>query len=982
MAIVKRDQIIQEAEKLAGRGKLDAAIKEYRRALDLVPSDTNTLNRLGDLLVKANRIPEAIEAYEKIAEHFSKDGFFLKAIAIYKKVNRLDPQRVEIYEQLADLYFKQGLAVEGRQQLLTLADWFLRSKQHAEAVRVFRRLVELEPSNLQARAKLVDLFVQLEDKENVAEEIATFGRLLLGRGMLDEAAKLYHRAVDLVPDRLNLVGPCLEAMVSVGRTTQAAELADRVLAAHPTPDVELAQSIARVKMEAGDLTHARRLVEAVLSEAGEKTAVIQLYGDLMLRVGDVAEAKEHMLPVVNRLFEAGDRDRASALVKRLLRSAPGDLQVLEQAIRVISRREDPDMAATLEAALADALLREGRREEATELYGRLSREDPQNNLFRQRLRELGSQPEAARVQAPPAESAVPDAEVGPVDDPASGGLFELEDGAARDDAELEFVEVEIPGDASEDGVAIVEPAGTPPAAPVLTFPPASTATPVTDKVPEIRDEAAPESVAPPGDGEELVTEALVFIKYGLTDKAVTHLHRVLAMSPDHAKAKEMLASLGVASDSAEEPIESPAKEVAPAEFESPRAEPPPEPPPAQVADDQPEPEAPAPPPSTPVPPTPPPTPQATPPSSPRSASSSSSFQLNELEAMLGVGKSRPRAKPPVVEPEPQEDQLGFDPASVLSVPEVEPEAFSWSVDGEDSQPPEEQVEGASSPLVEVPTGEEMFAEPETAQEFEPEAEEVELLQPAEELDVGAMLAGPGLEQLGEVDLFLQQGLLDDAAQGLEKLQEGFPGHPDVMSRMAVLKAKGWEEPSAGTGEATAEELFSEEEQFFDLAAELERELAEDEMVAEAAGSSEAAEESIEDLFKEFQRGVAEQIGEEDHDTHFNLGLAYREMGLLDEAIGEFQLASKSPQLFVECASMIAACYVDRGLPDAAAEWYQRALAAPEVNPEAEVGLRYELARSQEMAGNATAALGHYAEVLAMNPAFRDVVDRVSRLRSN
>ncbi|HPS78618.1 MAG TPA: tetratricopeptide repeat protein, partial [Thermoanaerobaculaceae bacterium] len=170
MATVKREQILQEAEKLAARGKLDAAIKEYRRALEHAPNDTNTLNRLGDILVRVNRIDEAIDVYQQIAEHFAQDGFFLKAIAIFKKVNRLDPQRTGTYERLADLYFKQGLVVEGRQQLITLADWFLRSKNLEQAVRIFRRLTELEPSNVQARAKLVDLLVQAGDPQAATTE--------------------------------------------------------------------------------------------------------------------------------------------------------------------------------------------------------------------------------------------------------------------------------------------------------------------------------------------------------------------------------------------------------------------------------------------------------------------------------------------------------------------------------------------------------------------------------------------------------------------------------------------------------------------------------------------------------------------------------------------------------------------------------------------------------------------------------------------
>jgi pilus assembly protein FimV len=249
------------------------------------------------------------------------------------------------------------------------------------------------------------------------------------------------------------------------------------------------------------------------------------------------------------------------------------------------------------------------------------------------------------------------------------------------------------------------------------------------------------------------------------------------------------------------------------------------------------------------------------------------------------------------------------------------------------------------------------------------------------LEVSGMLGGPADDVLREIDFFIEQGLLDEAARQLGKLREQFPDHGEVKSRQALLKARGWEEgalPKAA--EDSAAELFSEEEQFFDLAAELEKELAEDELVAEARGAEQSGEVSIEELFKEFQRGVAEQIHEEDYDTHFNLGLAYREMGLLDEAIGEFQLAAKSGPLFIEAASMIGASYLDKGLPEQAAEWFSRALTAPDIPAEAELGLKYELGRAQEAAGNLSGALSNFAEVLALNPGFRDVVERVSRLQ--
>ncbi|HVN76274.1 MAG TPA: tetratricopeptide repeat protein [Thermoanaerobaculaceae bacterium] len=980
MASSKRDQIIQEAEKLAARGKLDAAIKEYKRAVDQVPSDTNALNRLGDLLVRVARIPEAIEVYQRIAEHFAQDGFFLKSIAIYKKVNRLDPRRTETYERLADLYFKQGLIVEGRQQLVTLADWFLRSKQPQEAVRVYRRLVELEPSNFQARAKLVDLSVQLGDIATVASEIDTLGRSLLSRGMLDEALKLYYRALDLGPEQADFVAPCIDALVNAGRQAQAAELAKKALAA-TKGGLELERAAAKALAEAGEAAEARRLAEGLVAKAGDRTEIIQLYGDVMIRSADPAEAMGQLLPTVDRLLKVRDVARAATLVKKLMNAVPGDPQVLERAQKVFEQLDDADMVLNIETALADAYLREGRRNEAIPLYRRLAAVAPSNPLYAQRLAELG-----VAVPAPPAAHPAP-APAAPAPPP---------------EEEVEFVDVEF-----GSGVG-ARPAPPPPVAPAPRRPPEP-----PEERPR-RDAGLTEPSLSPTNAEELYTEAVVFAKYGLTDKAITHLQRLLALDATHERGRELLASLGggelveVEAPPARVPAAPLPEAAAPPAPEFPRvspaepafapfseaiplppaapglgAHPAPVPPPIDLSLQAPALDlssvgTPAPhPPPAPTAAVPPPRPPQHPkaaeprPMEPRPMEPLPSFddlvaplppkpplaresrrpatgpvRLDNLEAMLGL--RAPTATPPVAPP------VRPAPAPAPTEPPARPHAAA---------PPPEVKHAPPAP----PPAPEPPAAPE---------------EPIELVEVPEVLAGPSDDQLRELDFLIQQGLLEDAAKLLGKVREAFPDHPDVATRHAMLKARGWDEERPAPVTATAAELFSEEEQFFDLAAELEKELADEEMVAEATGAGKASDVSIEDLFKEFQRGVAEQVQEEDYDTHFNLGLAYREMGLLDEAIGEFQLSTKSPDYLVESASMIGACYLDKGLPEQGAEWYQRALAAPNLPLETELGLRYELGRAHELAGNTGAALSCFSEVLAINPTFRDVVDRVSKLRSN
>jgi len=156
-------------------------------------------------------------------------------------------------------------------------------------------------------------------------------------------------------------------------------------------------------------------------------------------------------------------------------------------------------------------------------------------------------------------------------------------------------------------------------------------------------------------------------------------------------------------------------------------------------------------------------------------------------------------------------------------------------------------------------------------------------------------------------------------------------------------------------------------------------LAEEEAMVEEATGRGKGEAMLDEVFKEFQRGVAEQLSDDDSDTHFNLGIAYKEMELLDEAIAEFQVASHDPAFFVEACSMIGVCANDLGRFDEAASWYQKALVAPDLSPDARTALRYELALAFEKSGEIDQAAGLFEDIHAKDPAYRDVSARLAAL---
>ena len=103
------------------------------------------------------------------------------------------------------------------------------------------------------------------------------------------------------------------------------------------------------------------------------------------------------------------------------------------------------------------------------------------------------------------------------------------------------------------------------------------------------------------------------------------------------------------------------------------------------------------------------------------------------------------------------------------------------------------------------------------------------------------------------------------------------------------------------------------------------------------------------------------------------------MGLLDEAIGEFQLASKDPERLVDCCSMLGICFLDKNLPELAVKWYRRGLEVPHLEEEKQLGLLYDMGDALAIAGDRDAAYKTFVEIYGVNSNYRDVVPRLQEL---
>jgi tetratricopeptide (TPR) repeat protein len=204
--------------------------------------------------------------------------------------------------------------------------------------------------------------------------------------------------------------------------------------------------------------------------------------------------------------------------------------------------------------------------------------------------------------------------------------------------------------------------------------------------------------------------------------------------------------------------------------------------------------------------------------------------------------------------------------------------------------------------------------------------------------------------------------------------------PTAEPAAQPAEAADWLQDQVSSATEGVDALFRAEEEFFDLASELEDELRREGALAVDEELLEPHDEqSVEEIVEGFKQGMAETLSEEDYDTHYNLGIAYREMGLVDEAIGEFQLAAKDPRYLVDCCSLLAASFVDKGFPELAVKWYLRGLDSPSLDEEESLGLLYELGNLHLSLGEEDRARERFVEIYGINSNYRDVVAKLQEL---
>jgi tetratricopeptide (TPR) repeat protein len=149
----------------------------------------------------------------------------------------------------------------------------------------------------------------------------------------------------------------------------------------------------------------------------------------------------------------------------------------------------------------------------------------------------------------------------------------------------------------------------------------------------------------------------------------------------------------------------------------------------------------------------------------------------------------------------------------------------------------------------------------------------------------------------------------------------------------------------------------------------------------AVGRGEAVTFDFTAMLTEFQRGIESQISG-DAQSHYDLGMAYREMGLLSQAVDSFRLAARDPAFRSRCTEMMGRCMLEEGRFEDAVGEFAAAIASGDLDAESEMSMRYQLGLALEAAGRAGEALSEFEQVFVSDANYADVAGKIRALRKS
>lgn len=1029
----KRLALLKKANKYFRQQKNDAALKEFKKVLNIKPDDLEVRRIIGDIELKNKNLKGAVEQFEWMADYYLKEGFFTKAIAMYKRITRIDPKYDQASFRLAELYSRQGLIIEAKQIYLEMAEEYKRNNNQLKSLDMYKKILEFDRNNIKMRLLLADNYLREKLLDQAVNEYLIASDILMNK---KDFVKVEEILLGVIKKVKNL--KLIEKLISSYKVQQKDDIAIEML---KDLGSELFKNVNLLKM-LGELYFKKNLVDDAEMIFKKITDIDPNETEVLLKLGKVYLQREEydktfnlFIPIIDRYLGEEKIEDATALLRLIIASNNSYLPALGKLASIFREKDKKTNLIALNESLVPLYESKGMKDElkavleelvklsdspfnyeeklaaltgekpsgkeieeleeikekdreteivshqlmvveekiklsdfdiAVETLKKVKKEFPGNCEIREKLFEIHKR----RKEMKPAldegkelldiyklrnntdlyENLLEDlSKIAPEDEK----LVELS-GEEKTNIDINFDKSEVEDqldDIENTGMREIDlDIGYPPDSDVLIL---SEEDSIVEKESEKGDKKGTESIS------GYISEIDFYINDGYFGDAEKLAEELLEKYPENKDILKRVEKLKKARVEKIDELIQPEEKGKPesgvneiilgsgfeSEFE------------LELTDSKSD--------------------QA---NLIGPSGDSSTFQENlnyqeEIKSDISF-QDIAQAEPLLTDSESLElegkndDILNIE-KSILEESSGVQETGDLKLDLE--------IDKLPLPEEKVPVNRE-FTDISKMQ-YEVEIEEPEELNDVviDKIDEDLLIQSPSVEKrdLNESSGLSSSGVMLNLENALEEESQDKEESPfeEISSQDIMFENE--------------EELLKDELSFSDAGEYLEIEKCiSGELKALVYWMKElekqrtsTVEKNMMEIFEEFKKGVDEKIGEEDYDTRYNLGIAYKEMGLIEEAIHEFLIASKHPMKFFDSAGLLGMCFREKGMVDDAISWFQKALQTKGRKKEEYMAVNYELVISYKMKEDFSSALTLVEELYKKNPSFRDISGLRETLKS-
>ena len=411
------------AEKYVKKGKLTDAISEYKKLLTGDTQEVNVRNIISTLYLKMNQKSRALDELAQVAGHYEERGLYSQAMAVYKKISKLNPKDTEAAMKLGDLYSRQGFPSEAKAEYLKVGKELMMNNQTKRAVFLYEKLKKIDKKDPEARLALADLYTREGSTDQAVDELNEAAELKISSNDLKHARELLNRAKKLKADHPRTLSNLFDLFKREDEKKEALSLIDDILK-KDKDNVKALKQMGNLYFDDQKLEKAEEVFSKIIYlRPKDVTATVKL-GHINILQDNLDQAFELYEPMIDNFIQQQKFDKAIGLLGLIISSKKAHLPTLEGLASIYkSNNQAKNLEIVYRVILEEYHKKDVRKESLpvlSELVRLCPKDDEISDEYNRLVRKFGA-PEIEKVAEVPLEEAkeveVPLSETREVEEP-------------------------------------------------------------------------------------------------------------------------------------------------------------------------------------------------------------------------------------------------------------------------------------------------------------------------------------------------------------------------------------------------------------------------------------------------------------------------------------------------------------------------------------------------------------------------------------